>query len=296
MMPIEAPTNYHDTTIKNILGTYSMPAGRSADTDLREALGVIFNNPTVGPFISKQLIQHLVTSNPSPAFVSRITSVFNNNGAGVRGDLKAVVRAIILDPEARAPRNPVVGTFGKLKEPVMYLTNLVRALGGTSDGVDLIARSRAMGQDVYTSPTVFNYYPADFIVPGTSLAGPQFGILDATTYFARANNIYNLIYSATCDAALNICGANPDPTVAGAVGTKFNWAAMKGFATTPDVLVDYVTAILLRAPLSKYQRDAILKAVNSVTLSVTPTQTQLLDRVRMAVYLVAVSPKYQMEF
>jgi hypothetical protein len=295
MMPIESPTNYHDIGTKNILG-YVMPGGRSADTDLREALGVIFNNPNVGPFISKQLIQHLVSSNPSPAYVSRITGVFNNNGAGVRGDMKAVVRAIVLDPEARAPRNPVVGTFGKLKEPVTYLTGLVRALGGTSDGVALIGPARAMGQDVYTSPTVFNYYPADFVVPGTSLAGPQFGILDATTYFARANNLYSLIYSTSCDAGLSICGPNPDTSVAGAVGTKFNWAAMKGFATTPETLVDYVAAVVLRAPLPKYQRDAILKAVNSVTVSVTPTQTQLLDRVRMAVYLVAVSPKYQMEF
>ncbi len=143
-----------------------------------------------------------MTSNPSPAYVQRVTQKFNDNGAGVRGDMKAVIKAILLDPEALAPRNPITSSFGKLKEPVLLVTNLLRAMNATSDGVYLHRRRRAnMDQEVYTSPTVFNYYPADYVIPGTSLAGPQFGIFNATTYFPRANFMYNLSLGASCPAA-----------------------------------------------------------------------------------------------
>jgi hypothetical protein len=210
-----------------------------------------------------------------------------------------VVRAVLLDPEARAPRNPILSTFGKLKEPALYISNLLRALGTTSDGVYLRTPVTSMGQNIYNAPTVFNYYQADFMVPGTDLAGPPFQIFDATSFFARANFAYNLIYQNTCDTgtpiAPSVCGPAPDATVYGSTGTKTNWQPLKTLAIDPAALVDAVASKLLHEPMPKVMRQRIINAVASVTVSVPVTQTQLLDRVRMAVYLTAVSPKYQVE-
>ena len=132
----------------------------------------IFYHPNVAPFVSRFLIQKLVRSDPTPAYVERIANVFNDNGSGVRGDLKAVIRAILLDPEARGDVK-TASTYGKLREPVLFLTNVlrhfnVRSADGTtrSDGsIDGI--SEAIGQSVFYSPTVFNYYAPDYIIPGT---------------------------------------------------------------------------------------------------------------------------------
>lgn len=304
MVAIEGPlngtgaTNYHDAGAKSVMG-FSQPAGTRALDDARWAVQLAANHPNTGVYIGRQLIQQLVTSNPSPAYVNRIVAVWNNNGAGVRGDLRAVVRAILLDAEARAPRNPVLSSFGKLKEPVLLISNLLRALGATTDGVYLRAPATAMGQNVYNAPTVFNYYQQDFVVPGTNLSGPPFQIFDATSYFARTNFIYNLVYSGTCDTGViapSVCGPAPDPTVYGSTGTKINWQSLKGQALDPANLVDVVSMKLLNAPLPKAQRARVMNAVAAVPLGTPYTHLQLLDRVRMAVYLIAISPQYQVEF
>ena len=305
MVPIEGPlngsgtTNYHDVGVKSVMGANQAP-GTRAEADARWAVQLAANHPNAGVYIGRQLIQQLVTSNPSPAYVQRVTTVWNNNGAGVRGDLKAVVRAILLDAEARAPRNPVVSHFGKLKEPVLLVTNLLRALNGVTDGVFLRAPVTAMGQNPYNAPTVFNYYQQDHVIPGTNLSGPPFQIFDATSYFARANFIYNLIYNGTCDTGAatspSRCGPNPDVTVANSTGTKIQWQIYKTQASNPTLLVDTLSTDLHSAPLPKAQRIRIINAVSAVALSTPATNTQLLDRVRMAAYLVAVSPLYQVEY
>ena len=296
-------TNYHDITTKDFLG-YSMPAGGRADPELRTAVGVLANHPNVGPFIGKQLIQHLVTSNPSPAYVNRISQVWANDGTGVRGNLKAVVRAILLDPEARAPRNPVYSTFGKLKEPVLHVTNFLRSLGAVSDGVYLInARVTNMGEDPFNSPTVFNFYPADYVIPGTSLAGPQFGILDATTYFSRANFVYSILGIGSTNACTpapstntNLGSCAADPTVASSVGTKIDLSIMAGMFNNVPQLVDFAANALLFEPLPPAWRTLIINAVNAIPVSSPATAVQMYDRARMAVYLIAISPKYQAEY
>jgi uncharacterized protein (DUF1800 family) len=305
MVPIEGAltgtgtTNYHDTGAKSVMG-YQQPAGTRAAADVAWAVSIAANHPNTGVYIGRQLIQQLVTSNPSPAYVKRVTAVWNDNGSGVRGDLAAVVRAIISDPEARAPRNPVVSSFGKLKEPALYVTNLLRALDASTDGVALRTSLASMGQNIYNSPTVFNYYQQDYLVPGTDLSGPPFQIFDATSYFARVNFAYNLIYSGTCDTGQptspSVCGPAPDATVLGAVGTKINWQPFKPLAIDPAQLVDTLSIRLMHEKLPKAQRNKAINAVASVALSATPTQTQLLDRVRMAAYLIATSPKYQVEY
>jgi uncharacterized protein (DUF1800 family) len=305
MTAIEGPlngtgtTNYHDVGAKSVMA-FNQPAGTRAEPDVRWAVQIAANHPNTGVYIGRQLIQQLVTSNPSPAYVNRIVSVWNNNGAGVRGDLRAVVRAILLDAEARAPRNPVISAHGKLKEPVLVMTNLLRALGAISDGVYLRAPATAMGQNVYNAPTVFNYYQQDFIVPGTTLSGPPFQIFDATSYFARANFLYNLVYNGSCDTGTaispSVCGPNPDQTVYGSTGTKVNWQPLKTFASDAAGIVDVLSMQLLNTKLPKAQRIKIINAVSAVPLGTPFTNAQLLDRVRMAAYLIAVSPQYQVEY
>jgi hypothetical protein len=235
--------------------------------------------------------------------VKRITQVWNNDGAGMRGNLKAVVRAILLDPEARAPRNPVYSRFGTFKEPVLLVTNFLRAVGATSDGVYLInGRVTNMGEDPFNSPTVFNFYPADYVIPGTSLSGPQFGILDATTYFARVNFLYNILSFGAANGCtpapstntnLGTCGA--DNSVLGSTGTKIDLSIAAGMYNNPAALVDFVSNILLYEPLPAAWRTQIINAVSAVPLSATPTNTQKYDRARTAYYLIAISPKYQTE-
>ena len=196
------PAN-HDTTQKTLLNypgaTPVIPAGQTPEEDLDAALNNIFYHPNVAPFISKLLIQQLVTSNPTPAYVGRVAAVFNDNGRGDRGDLKAVVRAILLDPEARGniKTDP---DYGKLREPVLFVTNVLRpfnptannnitvpaSCNGQSDGV-INGITQTFDQDVFNPPTVFNYYPMDYIIPNTPLAGPEFGIFSTGTALKRPN-------------------------------------------------------------------------------------------------------------
>jgi hypothetical protein len=157
-----------------------------------------------------------------------------------------------------------------------------------------------MGQNIYNSPTVFNYYQQDYQVPGSTLAGPPFQIFDATSYFARTNFVYNLVYNGTCDTLApispSICGPAPDQTVYDATGTKINWQSLKAIAPDAPGLVDAVSMQLLNTKLPKAQRVRAINAVSAVALGTPFTNAQLLDRARMAVYLVAISPLYQVEF
>ena len=176
-MPFE---NNHDETAKTLLLGTTLPAGQTAEQDLAGALDDIFNHPNVAPFVSKQLIQHLVTSNPSTAYVKRVADVFasgsfNGFGSGQRGDLQAVIAAILLDPEARENDDPTQAatTGGHLREPILYLTDLLRAFGATSDGAAPVNYATNLSQAPLRSPSVFNFFPPDYQIPGTTLTGPN---------------------------------------------------------------------------------------------------------------------------
>jgi Protein of unknown function (DUF1800) len=278
----------HDTNPKVLLqypGALSgLPANQTSAQDLNAALDNIFNHPNVGPFIGKQLIQELVTSNPSPAYVARVAAVFNNNGQGSRGDLKAVVRAILLDPEARgdAKTDP---NYGRLREPVQLINNMLRAYdaksfdrASNSDGY-LAPNSLTLDQDLLRPPTVFSYFPADYNVPGTDLTGPEFGILSATTSLRRANFISTILYVGirkTTDAVNNA----PN-------GTKIDLSAVQALAGNPAQMVDALNAQLMHGTMSASMRASIITAVSSIT--------DPLKRAQMAVYLVATSSQYQVE-
>jgi len=278
--PMVSFPSYHDSTAKLLLNGVTTPAGQSPEADLKLGLDTIFNHPNVGPFIGKQLIQHLVTSNPSPGYIARVAAVFANNGQGVRGDLGAVVQAILGDVEARgdAPSNP---DAGHLREPALFMTTVLRALGGQSDGVWLRSRIVAMGQPIFTAPTVFNFYPPGYELPGTNTLAPEFFIEDATSALARTNFVDQLIFSG---------GSQPDPTVNGSTGTSVNLSALAGSPPlAPDALVDKLNTVLMHGSLSSAAHGVIVTAIENASTSDT------LAPVQTAAYLIAGSQQFQIE-
>lgn len=269
----------HETGTKPLLGGTLAPAGMTMQDDLAFAHRNIFQHPNVGPFIGKQLIQKLVTSEPSPAYVARVTGVFDDNGVGQRGDLKAVVRAILLDAEARGARK-IDPAYGKLVEPVLYMTGIARAAAARSDGVYFRLQSQQLGQFVFYPASVFNYYPFDYVVPGTQLLGPEFGIQTSTTAINRANFANGLLFAN---------GIAPDATVYGATGTQLDLARYQALAADPAALADLLDRDLLGGTMSAAMRSAIVTAVNAVAT------TDSLNRARNALYLVVTSPHYQVQ-
>lgn len=257
-----------------------------AYASLNAAIDNIFNHPNVGPYVGRLMIQQLVTSDPSPAYVERVAGVFNNNGQNVRGDMRAVIRAILLDPEARgdvktAPR------YGKLREPVQLMTNLGRNFPARSwDGESLTDGGlsdpmKKLGQNPFNSPTVFNYYPPDFIVPGTSLNAPEFALLNTSLATNRTNFLYVLIFDGyTPNATDSLRGTSLDLTEAidAAVADP-----------TGNRLVELLNFRMLHGTMSAEHRSSLLTAI----LAVPETSPTL--RAKQAVYLVAASSQFQIQ-
>ncbi|HEV8502197.1 MAG TPA: DUF1800 family protein [Casimicrobiaceae bacterium] len=285
-------TTGHDTDPKTLFdGTppygAELPAGQTALQDLTAAVHAVFMHPNTPAFISRQLIQKLVTGNPSTAYVQRIANVFKNDGTGVRGNLKAVVRALLLDSEARGSADKG-DSFGSLREPVFVVTSLVRSLSGVTDGNTLSDLTNSLGQRVYYSPTVFNYFQPDTTVQavGKTLNEPEFGIHDSNTAVGRANLVYRLVYQ----------GVTEDANLDGAVGTKLDTQQFEPFADDPTTLVNQVNAVLMGGALPTAARDTIATAVAAIASNTDPTKPQWrTDRAQMAVYLVASSYYFQVQ-
>jgi len=268
----------------------AIPAGQTANQDLQMAIDALFDHPNVGPYLAKELIHSLVTSNPSPAYVERVASFFNDNGAGVRGSLWAMVKAVLLDPEARnAPSDP---TYGKLKEPAVFMLNVLRAFNAMSangavqsDGYLNSPYSRDMGQEVFRPNTVFSYFPQDYFAPPASagLLGPEFGIMDATTALKRANFMNQMTFNN--GIAVN-CGTNScnSPN-----GTSINVSELQLLASNPTNLVDRLNRLMMHGTMSDEMKNSIVTAVNAVSANNT------LLRARQALYLVATSSQYQVQ-
>ena len=299
------PANY-DNTEKVLFRGEIIPAGMPPDVALNRALDNIFNHPNVGPFVSKLLIQQMVTSNPTPAYVGRVAAVFNNNGQNIRGDLRAVIRAILLDPEARGnvKTDP---DYGHLREPVLLITNLLRPYdpqannngvgpaafcNGQSDGI-LNSVTIPLDQDVFNPPTVFNYYPMDYIIPGTNLAGPEFGIMSTGTALKRPNFVNQIVSPnnnpITTGVPINATQTNP---AYAPCGTRIDTTRLQALLTadpTGGALVDLLNRDLLGGSMSPAMRADILVAMAAVS----PTNLQ--KRARTALYLVATSPQFQVQ-
>ncbi|MFN3228900.1 MAG: DUF1800 family protein [Asticcacaulis sp.] len=285
--PMIAYANYHSTSAKTFLGV-TIPASTTVDTngDVKIALDTLFNHPNTPPFISKQLIQRLVTSNPSPAYVRRVTNVFIDNGSGVRGDMAAVVRAILLDSEARtASSDP---TYGKLREPVIRLTHWMRAFEATSTSggwrMTSTSAQTSLNQSPLTSPSVFNFFRPGYIPPNTTLGGknkvaPEMQITDEVTTAAYVNVMQGVI--------TNGIGSSND--------IKSAYTKELALATDPAALVNRMDLLLYGGSMPEALKTRITTAVTSVAIPATG-QTQIdaakLNRVRLAVLLSMASPDY----
>jgi uncharacterized protein (DUF1800 family) len=280
--PMVSVAANHDTGAKTLLNGRTLASGRTAAQDLSDALDNIFEDDNIGPFISKQLIQHLVTSNPSPAYVARVASVFNGS-LGARGDLKAVVRAILLDPEARGDQKGDA-SYGRLKHPAQYIANVLRAfdaksadLATQSDGY-LNPQAVNMGMDLFRPPSVFSYFSPSGTVPGSGgVRGPEFGLMTTSTALRRANFINTMAFSRIA------VGTNSP------AGTSLDLAPLQALAGNPGALVDSLNTLLLHGSMSSEMRSSIVSAVTAVAAS------NPLKRARTALYLVASSSQYQVE-
>jgi len=256
--------------------------------ELNTAIDLLFNHSNTGPYVCTQLIHQLVTSNPSPAYVGRCSGAFANNGSNVRGDMKAIVAAILLDPEARGDLK-TDPNYGHLREPVLLITHLLRTFNATSDGVlasTPFSYTNDLGQNLFNPPTVFSYYPADFNLPGTSLFGPEFGLLDTSTTYKRTN-FMNTLFLANSGNGIPISGVNRPS------GTQVNYSTYQALAGNPQQLVDALNARLMHGTMSQPMNANIVATVSAITNADATTQAQ--QRTQTAIYLIASSSQYQVE-
>lgn len=257
VVPMIPDENFHDTSAKTLLNGTTLPAGQTAYADLTMALDNIFAHPNVGPFVARSLIQRFVTSNPTPQYVGRVAAVFNDDGGGVRGDLQATVKALLLDPEARAGAEALPDRFGKMKEPIMRLTNLWRAFDarpGPEAGGRYRPYARALsqlgdvlGQSVLDSPSVFNFYnPDNPLEPGSQLVAPEVQILTEINVASTNNMLLQAVYgdnNRSTQYRQNITQIQIEPAVE--------------LAADVPALLDRLDTILCGGQLPVAVRDAI---------------------------------------
>ncbi len=295
--PMQAFQQFHSTEEKRFLNAV-IPAQTTADPhgSLRVALDTLANHPNVGPFIGRRLIQRLVTSNPSPTYVRDISRVWANNGLGVRGDLRAVVRAILLHPEARAE---ATNTSGKLREPVLRLTGMLRALGFQSDtgwwrvgNTDSPATS--LGQSPLRAPSVFNFYRPGYVAPGTGSAA--LGLVTPEMQITHETSAAGYINFMRDAVALGVGLTN---TLAGVTrrDIQADFSAEIALASNPAALVDRVFLRLLpHVTVADELRADIVAAVGSIALPTSgSTATALRNRVNTALLLTLVSAEFQVQ-
>jgi uncharacterized protein (DUF1800 family) len=291
-MPMAALDSQHDTTTAKILlnGT-TLPAAQSSTQDLTGALTNIFNHQNVGPFVCRQLIQHLVASNPSPAYVARVSTVFANDGTGKRGNMKAVITALLTDADARAADTSPNFDGGHLREPMLYMTNVMRGLGYVNNdakaGNDVIANASyntvgnytaPLGERPYTSGSVFNFFPPNYVIPGTTFNAPEFGQENTASAVLRLSLANTLVYNG-------INGFTVDLSKTSALGIT---ASATGNAMTDSGnLVDSLGVIFMHGQMPTQMRTDI---VNHIATLTDPAQ-----RVRVATYLVITSSFYKIE-
>ena len=266
----------HDSGAKQLLAGYMEAAALTPQQDLNNTLDNIFNHSNVGPFVGRLLIQHLVKSNPSPAYVQRVAAVFANNGSGERGDMQAMISAILLDPEARANDNGGNDqpTDGHLQEPALFIAGMVRAFGGTATnqnyfGWDLVN----MNQDIYNPPSVFNYYSPSYVPPGSTILGPEFQILTPDAAVYRANLVANFFFSYS------------NPVLNYGPGTTIDLTAYVPLATNPATLVAALDLTLTHGTMPAQMKQAVLTAVTNDTAG-------NLSRVETGAWLILSSSYY----
>ncbi len=290
LLPMQSFASHHSTVQKQFLGVTISSGSPDPNGDLKIALDTLFNHPNLPAFFSRQMIQHMVTSNPSPAYINRIVQVFKNDGTGVRGNLQAVITAILLDPEARDTTADVANPqYGKVREALLRYTEWARAftaqsrtgsfdLGSTEDPI------YGLGEMWLRSPTVFNWFAPNYTPPNTSISTA--GLLAPEMQMTNVSTVVGYINSMQNAVGANATGG---PDVFSYYSTEMNLAA------TPDQLLDRINLLLMAGQMSTNLYNQIESAVNSIPI---PTGDQnainaaLLSRVQTAIYLTVASPDF----
>jgi uncharacterized protein (DUF1800 family) len=260
----------HDQGAKLMFGTVILPAGQTAIQDRQMALDAIFNHPNVPPFISHLLIQRLVTSNPSPAYIQRISHVFENNGSGVRGDLAAVTRAILLDPEARLGDTTPSAPDGFLQEPFLWQVSTMSILNdpGSDDQID--ATGSLFGENLWYAPTVFGFFSPSYTIPGTSIVSPEYGLLNNISIIQKTNFLWQMITLQTGGYT--------------AYYAPSSWL-FQNFTTVPAIL-DALNHLVYHGQMSQQEQTVITNYCNQLN----PFDTQL--QLQSAVFLALNADSY----
>ncbi|WP_271078395.1 DUF1800 domain-containing protein [Aurantiacibacter sp. MUD61] len=283
-----AGRDYHSAEEKSFLGV-TIPAGTNASETLRITLDTLFNHPNVGPFFGKQMIQRLVTSNPSPGYVQRVAEAFNNNGSGVRGDLRAVFKAILLDDEALDSGNLSSAQFGKVREPMLRFVQWGRTFGAQSASGnwelrDLGDSSSALGQSPLRPPSVFNFFRPGYVPQNseTSSAGlvaPEMQITNETSVAGYVNFMERFI----------------DGRLWMASDVKATYADQLPIAHDTAALLDQLDLLLTAGQLSEATRNTIATTLNANPVAQGDSDDAKRARVHAAVFLVMISNDYTVQ-
>lgn len=277
VIPMVQYANRHETGAKSFLGT-TIPANTDGVNSLRIALDTLMAHPNMGPFVGRQLIQRLVTSQPSPAYVSRVAGVFNNNGSGVKGDLRAVVRAVLLDTEARSEASLTDPAFGKLREPMLRFVQWARTFGLTDPSDewkigDLTDPATKLGQSPLRSPSVFNFFRPGYVPPNSPIGVrtvPEFQITTESSVAGYVNFMQGAISN-------------------GVSGLRANYAAWTALVPDSAALLAELNTVLAAGQLSAATLAALKPALDSIN---TNTTTGINNRLYAAITLVMASPEY----
>ncbi len=282
-LPMAYFADRHSTLASTFLGT-TIAANTAGPAALKTALDTLFNHANVGPFFGKQMIQRLVTSNPSTAYVARVTAAFNNNGAGVRGDLGAVFAAVLLDDEARGAAGLTAPSFGKLREPMVRLVQWGRTFGLTSlSGEwkigDLSSSDTRIAQSPLRSPSVFNFYRPGYVPPATALAtakqvAPEFQIVTESSVGGYVNYMQEVIRS----------GFGSDMRAA--------YASELALVTDAAALVKRLNTLLCGGQLSAATQSTMVTALNATPVTAASSASAKTDRVHGAVLMVMSCAEY----
>ncbi len=286
IIPMRSFEEFHDKDEKQLVGNIKVPAGLSAKEELDLALDAVFNHPNVPPFVSKRLIQRLVTSNPTPAYIERVATVFADNGQGVRGDLAAVVRSILLDDEALTGHKLRPDVFGKLKEPVIKVASIWRAF----DARGQYGKLRYSGvyadflQSPYSAPSVFNFYSAKYRPPGEigkrNLFAPEAQILNDTTVLRAADRLFDYAHAVPLGNASN---SNQH-------SIELNIEFEKSLANDVPKLLEHLNNKLLAGSMSEALYNTLLELGES-----TPMTDNGAQRVREVLYVLFISPEFAVQ-
>lgn len=295
---------YHDTGAKTLLNGATLPAGGTARADLNAALDNLFNHPNVGPFVARHMIQRLVTSNPSPAYVRRVAERFNNNGSGVRGDMRAVVRAVLMDAEARDAAQAQQYGYGKVKEPMLRFAQVLRAFGAEGQSVATaggattrtLLRNRGIGvdtsQSIMGSPSVFNFYRPNFQPTGDlrqrGLVAPELQILNEAVSISTLNHYYDRFNQMDRDDT-GIAATTSDPRFY-TTRYRFNFATEKPLAVAPEKLVDHLNLLMMGGRMPADMRSILMTSTYA-----TPLNDGGGDRVEDLVFLIASSSQFAVQ-